>query len=292
MFQKYKLYIYLQSMEFESSISSTKLDENSLSISIPSKQIRRSVKNSGSISTSTIYKRRRSNSRTSSKNFKSTIDISPASMIFRNLLILEDDLRKQAKKQKILKWQFTIFLSCLMGTAGFALYELYFLHEGIIGLYKMSLQFLLIFIIVTIALFHLSGEYKRTIILPRRFFTNTNKGIRQFNIKLVKVKSPMTDRYADCVRFFSLHVAHFNIYYIEKLFPKKMIGTGWIHKFWSSVSIRSQPRIGATDVKLVLNPRAFSAEIREGWEIYRDEFWAREGARRRKQVYQMNPKKK
>lgn len=62
-----------------------------------------------------------------------------------------------------------------------------------------------------------------------------------------------------------------------------MLGeTNAVVQFWVGVAIRSQPRIGAVDVKLILNPRAFNAEIREGWEIYRDEFWAREGARRRK----------
>lgn len=70
-----------------------------------------------------------------------------------------------------------------------------------------------------------------------------------------------------------------------------MVEESWIIRFWNSVALRSQPRIGACDVKLVLNPRAFSAEIREGWEIYRDEFWAREGARRRKLVNETSPRK-
>ena len=42
-----------------------------------------------------------------------------------------------------------------------------------------------------------------------------------------------------------------------------------------------QPRIGVTDVKLVLNARVFNTDIREGWEMYRSEFWINEGIRRR-----------
>lgn len=235
----------------------------------------------GSVGSITSGERKRSNSKTSSdKNVKSSSDISSASKIFRNLLILEDDLRNQARRQKILKWEFTLFLSSLAGVAGFAFYELYVSTEGVSGLHRFMLQFLLLFIAITVALFHLGGEYRRTIIIPRRFFTSTNKGIRQFNLKLVKVHSTWTEQFTDLVRFVSRHTAYPNIYILTKVL--RLSERNAIVTFWKSVTIRSQPRIGAVDVKLVLNPRAFSAEVREGWEIYRDEFWAREGARRRK----------
>lgn len=229
-----------------------------------------------------LIERKRSNSRTSSgKNVKSSNDISSASKIFRNLLILEDDLRRQAHRQKLLKWQFTIFLSSLMGVAGFAFYELYF--SNVRGLQRYVFQFILLFIGVTVTLFHLGGEYRRTIVIPRKFFAFTNKGIRQFNIKLVKVHSTWNEKFTDFVRFTSRNVAHFNIYLLAKVC--KLTKENAFVVFWNSVAVRSQPRIGAVDVKLVLNPRSFSAEIREGWEIYRDEFWAREGTRRRKQTH-------
>lgn len=230
-----------------------------------------------------MTERKRSNSRTSSgRNVKSSNDISSASKIFRNLLILEDDLRNQAHKQKVLKWQFTIFLSCLMGVAGFSFYELYFTGGSVRGLHRYALQFVLLFIAVTVALFHLGGEYRRTIVIPRKFFTSTNKGIRQFNIKLVKVHSTWNEKFTDFVRFTSRNVAHLNISVLTGLF--RLSESNTLVTFWTSVTVRSQPRIGAVDVKLVLNPRSFSAEVREGWEIYRDEFWAREGARRRSQA--------
>ncbi|CEP63652.1 Nem1-Spo7 phosphatase regulatory subunit SPO7 LALA0_S08e07514g [Lachancea lanzarotensis] len=237
--------------------------------------------------TTTTTRRRRSSSRGSSKNLKSSTEISPASMIFRNLLILEDDLRRQARQQKALKWQFTLFLALLLGLAAAAFYELYFTQEPVRGLYKVALQFMLIFIMVTIVLFHLSGEYRRTIVIPRKFFTSTNKGIRQFNVKLVKVRSSVSDLGIDLVRLLCRTAASVNLAVVRKALPARMAEKSGTLRFWDAVALRSQPRIGAVDVKLVLNPRAFSAEVREGWEIYRDEFWAREGARRRKEVNEM-----
>ncbi|QHS71432.1 Nem1-Spo7 phosphatase regulatory subunit SPO7 [Saccharomyces paradoxus] len=233
--------------------------------------------------------RKRSTSKTSSaKNIRNSSNISPASMIFRNLLILEDDLRRQAHEQKILKWQFTLFLASMAGVGAFTFYELYFTTDYVKGFHRVILQFTLSFISITVVLFHISGQYRRTIVIPRRFFTSTNKGIRQFNVKLVKVQSTWDEKYTDSVRFVSRSIAYCNIYCLKKFLWLKDDNT--IVKFWKSVTIQSQPRIGAVDVKLVLNPRAFSAEIREGWEIYRDEFWAREGARRRKQAHELRPK--
>ncbi|BAO38805.1 sporulation-specific protein SPO7 [Kluyveromyces marxianus] len=237
----------------------------------------------GSSATPTSNRRRRSSSRASSKNLKSS-EISPISMIFRNLLILEDDLRNQSREQRMLKWQFTLFLAGLAGIAAFSFYELYFTSERVTGLYRVGLQFLLIFISVTIVLFHLSGEYKRTMVIPRRFLVNANKGMRQFNMKLVKVKSTWIQKYADTVRLVVRRVAKWNM----KLLIMMGASNTSIYAFWSSLSIRCLPRLGAVDVKLVLNAKAFSAEIREGWEIYRDEFWKRETVRRRKQESQNN----
>ncbi|EDO16128.1 hypothetical protein Kpol_1070p10 [Vanderwaltozyma polyspora DSM 70294] len=230
--------------------------------------------------------RKRSNSKASSGrgNIKTSNDISPASMIFRNLLILEDDLRRQAREQKILKWKFTIFLTFLFAIATYSIYALYFDNERFEssrkGLPRSVLKMGIIFIVVTFVLFHLSGEYRRTIVIPRKFFNITNKGIRQFNVKVVKVENSINDYIIDIIRYLCRLIARIALYTLRSVFYCKE--TNFMTRFFKNVKIRSQPRVGAVDVKLVLNPRAFSSEIREGWEIYRDEFWAREGARRRK----------
>lgn len=253
---------------------------------------------------STPMLRKRSNSRTSSgtKAVRNPSSISPASKIFRNLLILEDGFRQQAREQRRLRWQYTAFYSTLMGIAGFVVYELYFTQAFIpieenhyhwpgtttknhhtshnTSLYRFILQMTLVFVIITVFLFYISGQYRRTIILPRRFFNSSNKGIKQFNLKLVKVHSSWDEKFTDLVRFISENVALIQLYILKRIFK---MNDNVVTQFWENVKIRAQPRIGAVDVKLVLNPRAFTAEVREGWEIYRDEFWAREGARRRKE---------
>lgn len=228
--------------------------------------------------------RRRSFGRDSGggKSRRNSTHISPTSMIFRNLLIVEEDLRKQAREQKKLRWQYTTFLSALAGIAAFAVYQLYFVDTVITGVHRFAMQFTACFITVTLTLFHLSGQYKRTIVIPRRFFASTNKGIRQFNVRLVKVHSSWDESVTDGIRQSVGMLVDVNIWLCDRM------GALWhpvmLLRFWNKARLRCQPRIGAVDVKLVLNPRAFSAEIREGWEIYRDEFWAREGARRRRLV--------
>lgn len=240
-------------------------------------------RNSNSNPQTPLGGRKRSASRTSSgKNPRQSSNISPASMIFRNLLIIEDDLRQQARQQKYLKWQYTSFLSTLAGVEGFATYELFLIESGIKGFYRVALQFTWCFIMITLFFFYISGQYKRTMVLPRRFFNSTNKGLRQFNVRLVKVQPSYDELLTDFIRFISKTIAQSNVSFLSKVM--KIDEANTIIQFWKSVVIQSQPRVGAVDVRLVLSPRAFSAEVREGWEIYRDEFWAREGARRRKQV--------
>lgn len=208
--------------------------------------------------------------------------ISPTTKIFRNLLILEESLRQQSQDQRSLRRKFTAFLAILTGLAGFAFYSLYFTDSKPSPFIKVILQFMFFFILVTIVLFNLSGEYRRTIIIPRRFFTSTNKGLRQLNLRIVKVKTPIGDKFIDWTRAAMMSIVQFNQEIFEITGPFKSTKLGeWIKKTLRTWEIRAQPRVGATDVKLVLNPRAFNSEIREAWELYRDEFWSREGSRRR-----------
>lgn len=87
---------------------------------------------------------------------------------------------------------------------------------------------------MTLVLFYLSGEYTRTISRPRKFLTNANKGIRQLNVRLVKMKVPIETRL------------------------KAILGI---------LGVNSH------SVRLVLNPRVFTTGVREQWELYRGQFW-------------------
>lgn len=103
-----------------------------------------------------------------------------------------------------------------------------------------------IIMFMTLLLFYLTGEYTRTISIPRKFLVTTNKGIRQLNVRLVKVKVPMKERII-----------------------------GFIH-----LQLQNQ-RQGVDHARLVLNPRIFSTATREQWELYRNQFWGLESVRNR-----------
>lgn len=205
------------------------------------------------------------------------------SRILRNLLILEESLRQQLRDQKDLRRQYTAFVAILSGLFAFALYSLFIDNEYEPSpLWKLSLRFLLFFIVVTFSLFYLGGDYHRTIVLPRRFFSSTNKGLRQLNLKLVKVNTSYSDLFIDYSRTFLSIVVRLSSYMITHSGPfKQSMLAKWITQKLKTLELSSQPRVGATDVKLILNPRSFPSEIREAWESYRDEFWSREGHKRR-----------
>ncbi|CCH61268.1 hypothetical protein TBLA_0E02150 [Henningerozyma blattae CBS 6284] len=219
---------------------------------------------------------------------RSTNEIAPASMIFRNLLIVEDDLRRQWRSQQQLRKKFTGFLICIILLMVYCVWNIFFSTDSVESIKNKRSngnshffwRYLLISLLITMILFRLSGEYKRTITEPRRFLTQSNKGLRQFNVRLVRVPRSQAQRASDIIRLISnklIHITNCILVVVRIFLPYYNNIKEWLEK----AEINTSRRVGAVDVKLVLNPRSFGAEVREGWEIYRDEFWAREGARRR-----------
>lgn len=116
---------------------------------------------------------------------------------------------------------------------------------------------------MTLLLFFVTGEYTRTISRPRKFLTAANKGIRQLNVKIVKVKVPWREsifRYITRLKYMGREGGNQHI-----------------------------TKNGVDHIKLVLNPRVFSTATREQWELYRNQFWNLEEIRR---LGQENPKTK
>lgn len=99
---------------------------------------------------------------------------------------------------------------------------------------------------MTLLLFYLTGEYTRTISRPRKFLITANKGVRQLNVRLVKVKVGIKDQFI-----------------------------GFIRRRQNS-----EQRRGVEHIRMVLNPRVFSTATREQWELYRNQFWDLESIRR------------
>lgn len=114
------------------------------------------------------------------------------------------------------------------------------------GIKKLFYRVISIITSMTLLLFYLSGEYTRTISRPRKHLVTANKGIRQLNVRLVKVKVGAVDRILAYLR----------------------------------LTENSTQRKGVEHVRLVLNPRIFSTATREQWELYRNQFWSLEAVRR------------
>ncbi|KAG7663925.1 SPO7 [[Candida] subhashii] len=183
----------------------------------------------------------------------------PASgKIFRNLLILEESLREQVIQQRAMRRKYLTFLSILCSIIASIVHHLFILDSGLssTGTQRVILQFLLFITIITLLLYHLSGEYQKTIVVPRKFLSSTNKGLRQLNVRLVKIKTPFIDKVTDLIREISLYIVNINLDFFHKLSPMSIQNrNSKIEVFLVGCQSQCQPRIGVTDVKLVLNPR-------------------------------------
>ncbi|KAK6204838.1 Spo7-like protein-domain-containing protein [Scheffersomyces amazonensis] len=207
--------------------------------------------------------------------------------IFRNLLILEESLREQVRQQRALRRKYLTFLAVLCSLIASITHHLFIIDpsKSSVGTTRVILQFTLLALIVTLMLYHLSGEYQKTIVLPRKFLSSTNKGLRQLNVRLVKINTPLTDKIIDLIREMSLFLVSLILNFFHKISSKSIHNkNSKIEVFLVSCQSQCQPRIGVTDVKLVLNARVFNLDVREGWEVYRSEFWVHEGVRRRNQM--------
>lgn len=198
--------------------------------------------------------------------------------IFRNLLILEESLREQCIQQRALRRKYLWFL--------FVQFSLIFWVSNKLmqstGTWRVTLQLTLLALVMTLFLYYLSGEYQKTIVLPRKFLSTTNKGLRQLNFRLVKIVIPYNDYFTDLIREIMLLILIMLTNQFHKMSPSSVNNkNSKIEVFLISCLSQCQPRIGVTDVKLVLNTRVFNMDIREGWELYRSEFWINEGVRRR-----------
>lgn len=206
-----------------------------------------------------------------------------AGKIFRNLLILEENLRQQVIQQKTLRRKYLTFLAMLCSLIASISHHLYFAPQTAAS--RVVLQLILVALCITLVLYHLSGEYQKTIVLPRRFLSSTNKGLRQLNVRLVKIKTSFTDSFADLIRDFVLFLCTMALKSLHTVFPSANNNPAFRLEVWLvAAQLRCQPKFGLNDVKISLMPRSFSTEIREGWELYRNEFWINEGMRRRKNM--------
>ena len=263
--------------------------------------------------------------------------------IYLNLLILEASLRQQYKKLHLRRQKYTFFLFLLSLWTGFFFHAVYVVGPSPYSAVSTFQKLGLLGGLITFLLFWMSGLYAKTMVWPRKFVANVNKGLRVFNVKLVIVRGSLWQRAAG---------------WMEILVVRHPLGwqyaLGWkrlssgpatnrppakIRRFSSSSgsSLRRSSLAGPpgqttpgtpslpgippplsapaaaiaqktrsivssqgsnsesqldlenlipsrTHVKLVIMAKGFSADFREGWELYRTEYWDKENERRIKEI--------
>jgi hypothetical protein len=173
---------------------------------------------------------------------RNEIDMLPpnsSAQVFRNLLILEESLREQYKELSLSRRKHVVFFMCLLSGLVYFFYAV-FIQPSIYGLFSFLQRVGFLASAITMGLFYLTGLYSKTFVEYPRFIYSTNKGLRAFNIKLVK---------------------------LQKSWRERIIGLCWDPSY--------SDRPGKL-VKIVLSTRMFTPETIEGWEIYRQEYWERE----------------
>lgn len=139
--------------------------------------------------------------------------------------------------------------------------------------------------VVTLCLFWGTGMYERGVRWPRKFVGTTNRGLRGFNLKIVVVKGNLLSELVgwlgmlDPMGWFREKKVNFQVV------PKDIEVADGKKEHWNQHAsrhglIEEDVAPSGDVVKLLLLPKPFSPDFREGWENHRMEYWERENARR------------
>jgi hypothetical protein len=212
--------------------------------------------------------------------------------IYLNLLILESSLRLQYLS---LRARLRLHLLLLGGLLAWTLTFTYLLFfrpredgSGVGG----SVYWVLETIeklgwcsgIVTICLFWGTGMYERGVRWPRKFVGTTNRGLRGFNMKVVVVKGSFLSEILgwvgmlDPAGWFKEERVNFQV--LPKDIEAGANKDHWGHHAARHGLVEEDIAPSGDVLKLLLLPKPFSPDFREGWETYRMEYWDKENARR------------
>lgn len=220
--------------------------------------------------------------------------------IYLNLLILEASLRSQYLTLRARRRQnvFVLFLLTIWIIFFFYLMWLRPREDGKgIGGSKywvvdMSQKVCFITGVVTALLFWATGQWERGVRWPRRWIGVANRGLRGMNAKIVVIRGPWWQWLAGWLAFvmpFSgglwggetggssyhfINVSQEKRHDLHDGRPRHRITEDG--KEYTEEDIAP----GGDLIKLLLLPKPFTPDFREGWEIYRTEYWERENERR------------
>ena len=147
--------------------------------------------------------------------------------------------------------------------------------------------------VVTLCLFWGTGMYERGVRWPRKFVGTTNRGLRGFNLKVVVIRGSLLSELGSWLSLLDplcwFRDSRINFQTVPKdieahglsLATPASLGKDHWNIHASRHGLVEEDIAPSGDVlKLLLLPKPFSPDFREGWETYRTEYWERENARR------------
>lgn len=209
--------------------------------------------------------------------------------IYLNLLILESSLRLQYLSLRARLRLHLLLLAALIAWILTFTYLLYFRPRedgsGVGGSVYWVLETTYKLAwgggVVTACLVYFTGLYDRGIRWPRKFTSTTNRGLRQFNLKIIIVRQSFL---RELIGYFTAGWWGESKRVNFQPVPKDIEATA-PKEHWTGHAARhgvvEEDLAPAGDVlKLLLLPKPFSPDFREGWETWRMEYWEKENARR------------
>jgi hypothetical protein len=138
--------------------------------------------------------------------------------------------------------------------------------------------------VVTFCLFWGSGMYARGVHWPRRFISTTNRGLRGFNLKVVVVKGSFLAELGGWIAVLD-PLGYLQAKRVNFQIVPRDIEAGAARDHWNAHAARhglleEDIAPGGDALRVLLLPKPFSPDFREGWDTYRQEYWEKENARR------------
>ncbi|OQV01588.1 hypothetical protein CLAIMM_06915 [Cladophialophora immunda] len=206
-----------------------------------------------------------------------TLPSSPP-QIYLNLLILESSLRAQYLHLVSRRRLNTFFLLLLAAWNCLFFYALFLrpredgtgLGGSVYWVVETSEKLALMGGIVTVLLVWGTGQWERGIRWPRKWLGTTNRGLRGFNLRVVRIRG----------KFWREMLGHLSFLLPFGLW-REAGGSDWhLVEHETGLVIEEDLAKGGDAIMLLLLPKSFSPEFRENWEEYRTEYWEKENERR------------
>ncbi|QIX00538.1 hypothetical protein AMS68_006055 [Peltaster fructicola] len=218
-------------------------------------------------------------------------DVLPSSppQIYLNLLILEASLRLQYLNLRARLRSHMVLLLILTAWILTFTYLLYFrpredgsgVGGSVYWVLETTYKFAWGIGVVTACLFYATGMYERGLRWPRKFIGTTNRGLRPFNLKVVITRdSFIHEMFSWTSAGWIGESKRVNFQVLPRDIEAHGAKEQWNAQAKAHGLIEEDIAPAGDVLRILLLPKPFSPDFREGWDNFRAEFWERENARR------------